>query len=123
MIEEKRKRKRKRLYGRAKLWDISEDRLPDQQDPWYSYTHDISLNGIRIITGKSVHTDTLMKVEFSLDGTERTISLEGKVQWVKTDEYRFNKMFQLGIKFDEPSPKTSLMLLGYIYKKDLSRFN
>lgn len=123
MIEEKRKRKRKRLYGRAKLWEISEDRLPDQKNLWYSFTHDISLNGIRIVTGKSVHPDTLMKVEFSLDGTEKTISIEGKVQWVKTDEYKFNRMFQLGIKFSEPSPKASLKLLGYIYKKDLSRFN
>lgn len=115
--QEKRKRKRIAEVYKVTLEVASEDiegKLTDENNLSCSLTQDISLNGVKILSNKSMPHDKVLKLDISL-GENKTISILGKVKWNR--RVKGGNMFENGLEFVDTRPNVIMTLISHIYQK------
>jgi len=78
-------------------------------------TSNTSPGGAKIVTEDQVPADMVLKVELSLPNTQKSISMNGKVKWVKNIEG--DRQFEVGLEFLNTPSESLLDLLEFTYKK------
>jgi len=115
-MKERRKRKRKNILEKAKTEFINGHDLSSGQQIHFSFTQDISLNGIKIITDTLLPENTLLGIKLLISETQKSLKLKGKVKWTK--KYHDQELYETGLEFLDTSQETILALMEYIYKKE-----
>ena len=75
----------------------------------------MSPGGAKIITEDQVPADMVLRVELSLPNTQKSVSMNGIVKWVRSVEG--DKLFEVGLEFLNTPSESLLDLLEYTYKK------
>ena len=89
----------------------------EQPESYCALTFDLSPGGARIITHIPVLPGGLMWMELGLSQVHKLIHITGTVLWVRQ---LFNvALYEAGIEFTKISSKDRMLLLNYIYKRDL----
>ena len=115
-MKDRRKRKRKNLLETASADILSHHDPPIGKHIYFSFTQDISLEGIKIITDKLLPENTLLGIKLQITETQKTLKLKGKVKWTK--KYHDKELYETGLEFSDTSHETILALMEYIYKKE-----
>ena len=115
-MKERRKRRRKNILEKAAAEIISPPELSDSKHIYFSFTQDVSLDGIKIITDTQLPDDTLLGIKLLISATQKTLNLKGKVKWTK--KYQDKELYETGLEFMETSQESILALMEYIYEKE-----
>lgn len=78
-------------------------------------TKDISLNGTKILTHKSIPVGTEVKLILALSKSKQNLSVWAKVMWVNCIEQ--NVLYEIGVKFDHGITNTVINMLKHVYGK------
>ncbi|MDI6844557.1 MAG: PilZ domain-containing protein [Candidatus Saccharicenans sp.] len=115
---EKRREKRLDEENKVVLYVLGESGQP-QEESFYSFSRDISVGGLRIMTDQPLPVKTRVRLEIALSETKKLITGIAEVRWVKSlfDE----EVFEMGLEFIELDPQSRVHLLEHVYRKVLSR--
>ena len=78
-----------------------------------AFTYDLSLGGARIHSVERFELGTVLRLNIELVRSRETVSLEGRVKWVKRDEAEND--FELGIEFDHDTSQTIMSLMKNLH--------
>jgi c-di-GMP-binding flagellar brake protein YcgR len=112
-LEEKRREKRIKKESKLTFEVISDDRDLKNKKIYYTFTKDISLNGINIRTDTFLPADTLIRIDLPLPKMHKTISVRGRVRWVK-NLYE-DEVFEIGLEFVDVPQEVITSLIGHLY--------
>jgi len=74
--------------------------LENPHQPYDSgYSHDISIGGIGVVLQDRMEIGSLLEVAFRIPGTDKEISVTGKVAWVEEFTVGSDKTYDTGIEF------------------------
>jgi uncharacterized protein (TIGR02266 family) len=113
---EKRREKRLSEENKVVLQVVSENE--NLEESFYSFSRDISVGGLRIMTDSPLPVKTRVKLEIALSDSKKLVSGIAEVRWIKglfDDE-----VFEMGLEFVELDPQSKVFLLEHVYKKILS---
>lgn len=79
---ERRKSRRKKEVNKITLQPITSAESYPHKKIHIAFTEDISLCGFKIMSDRKFPVDSLMKIDISLTGSQKTITVTGKVRWV-----------------------------------------
>ena len=81
-------------------------------------TYDICVGGARIVTRKFFPIGTVVRIQITLENSERILKIDGEVKWGKKipdeDHYEF------GLEFIHDISGTVMSLLGHLYGECLN---
>jgi Tfp pilus assembly protein PilZ len=109
----------KRKDKRIKQWNKTVVKpLPGGQgglpsDEVKAVTCDLSLGGARIHSPKPFELGTVLRLKIELVRSRETISLKGRVKWVKRDDAE--NVFELGVEFDHDTAQTITSLMKNLH--------
>lgn len=78
-----------------------------------AFTYDLSLGGVRIHSVERFELGTVLRLNIELVRSRETVSLEGRVKWVKRDEAA--NVFELGVEFDHDTSQTIMSLMKNLH--------
>jgi len=114
---EKRREKRLDEENKVILHVLSEN--SEQEESFYSYSRDLSVGGLRIMTDSPLPIKTRVKLEIALSDSKKLIKGIAEVRWVKS--LFEDEVFEMGLEFIELDPQSKVHLLEHVYRKVLSR--
>ena len=115
----KNRRKEDRLREENKIVFSLEPRSANSEpaESYCALTFDLSPGGLRIITRTPILPGGLIWMELGLSRVHKLIHITGTILWVRQ---LFNvALYEAGIEFTKISAKDRMLLLNYIYKRDL----
>jgi len=80
---------------------------------YYSLTRDISMGGLRIMTGAALQTGTRVHVDIALGRPRKRIRAVAEVRWVR-DLYG-GEVFEAGLQFVGLDPDAEFALMDHIF--------
>jgi c-di-GMP-binding flagellar brake protein YcgR len=110
---EKRREKRLGEENEVILWVVSENE--NLEESFYTFSRDISVGGLRIMTDSPLPVKTRVKLEIALSDSKKLVSGIAEGRWIKglfDDE-----VFEMGLEFVEFDPQSKVFLLEHVYKK------
>lgn len=114
------KRREKRLDGENKVvLHILPENEQQEEKSFYSFTRDISVGGLRLMTDSPLPVKTRIRLEIALAESQKLISGIAEVRWVKS--LFDDDVFEMGLEFVELDPQSRVHLLEHVYRKVLSR--
>lgn len=87
----------------------------EEERAFYSFSVDVSLGGLRIMTDMPLPVRTKVKVEITLSDTKKVITGIAEVRWVKS--LVEDKIFEMGLEFVDLDPHSQLFLFEHVSKK------
>jgi uncharacterized protein (TIGR02266 family) len=114
---EKRREKRLDEENKVVLHVLSENE--GLEESFYSFSKDISVGGLRIMTDSPLPVKTRVKLEIALSDSKRLVSGIAEVRWIKS--LFDDEVFEMGLEFVDLDPQSKVFLIEHIYKKMLSR--
>jgi len=114
---EKRREKRLDEENKVVLHVLSENE--SLEESFYSFSKDISVGGLRIMTDSPLPVKTRVKMEIALSDSKRLVSGIAEVRWIKS--LFDDEVFEMGLEFVDLDPQSKVFLIEHIYKKMLSR--
>jgi len=114
---EKRREKRLDEENKVVLHVLSENE--SLEESFYSFSKDISVGGLRIMTDSPLPVKTRVKLEIALSDSKRLVSGIAEVRWIKS--LFDDEVFEMGLEFVDLDPQSKVFLIEHIYKKMLSR--
>lgn len=115
-MKERRKRKRKNIIEKAAVEILSPSEPSGNKQLYFSFTQDISLEGVKVITDTLLPDDMLLVIKVSISDTQKTLNLKGKVKWIK--KYQDKELYEIGLEFIDTSQESIMALMEFIYKKE-----
>ena len=108
-----RKDKRIKQWNKTVIKPLPEGqgRLPS--DEVKAVTCDLSLGGARIHSPEPFELGTVLRLNIELVRSRETISLKGRVKWVKRDDAE--NVFELGVEFDHDTAQTVTSLMNNLH--------
>ncbi|HAR37028.1 MAG TPA: hypothetical protein DCR87_09080 [Acidobacteria bacterium] len=113
------KRREKRLDEENKVIIHVIPENEQQEESFYSFSRDISVGGLRLMTDSPLPVKTRVKLEIALTESKKLISGIAEVRWVKS--LFEDEVFEMGLEFVELDPQSRVHLLEHVYRKVLSR--
>lgn len=80
---------------------------------FYSLTRDISMGGVRIMTGAPLRTGTRVRVDITISRPRKRIRAVAEVRWVR-DLYGA-EVFEAGLEFVGLDPDAEFALMDHIF--------
>lgn len=80
---------------------------------YYSLTRDISMGGVRIMTGAPLEAGTRVRLEIALARSRKRIRAIAEVRWVR-DLYD-REVFDVGLQFVGLEPNAEFTLIDHIF--------
>ena len=115
-LKERRKRKRKNMLEKAAAEILGPPELSGDKQIYFSFTQDVSLDGIKIITDTLLPDETLLGIKLSISAIQKPLNLKGKVKWTK--KYQDKELYETGLEFVDTSQESILTLMEFIYKRE-----
>jgi Tfp pilus assembly protein PilZ len=78
-----------------------------------AFTYDLSLGGARIHSVERFELGSILRLNIELVQSRETVSLKGRVKWVKRDEAE--DVFELGVEFDHDTALTVMSLMKNLH--------
>jgi Tfp pilus assembly protein PilZ len=97
---------------------ISEGENTPKEKIYYNYIKDMSVYGAKIQANVFLPVDTLLMMEMKLRTLRQTITVFGKVKWIKM--IIENESYEAGVEFFYTSSDESKKLANYISSKQQS---
>lgn len=116
-VMEKRQEKRLDEENKVVLHVPSED--GQEKQSFYSFSRDISVGGLRIMTDSPFPVKTKLKIEIALSESKKVISGLAEVRWVKS--LFEDEVYEMGLEFIELDSQSKVFLLEHIYKRTIDR--
>jgi Tfp pilus assembly protein PilZ len=82
-----------------------------------AFTYDLSLGGARIHSVERFEEGTVLRLQIELVRSRETLSIAGRVKWVKRDEAE--NVFEMGIEFDHDSSQSIMSLMKNLHDMKL----
>jgi c-di-GMP-binding flagellar brake protein YcgR len=79
----------------------------------YSLTQDISMGGVRLITGARLATGDRVRLDITLSRTRKRIRAVAEVRWVR--ELYDREVFEVGLQFSGLDPDDEFALMDHIF--------
>jgi c-di-GMP-binding flagellar brake protein YcgR len=79
----------------------------------YSLTQDISMGGVRLITGVRLGTGDRVRLDITLSRTRKRIRAVAEVRWVR--ELYDREVFEVGLQFADLDPDDEFALMDHIF--------
>ena len=79
----------------------------------YSLTQDISMGGVRLMTGARLGTGDRVRLDITLGRSHRRIRAVAEVRWVR--ELYDREVFDVGLQFVELDPDDEFALMDHIF--------
>lgn len=76
-------------------------------------TYDLSLGGVRIHSAERFEEGTVLRLQIELVRSRETLSVAGRVKWVKRDEAE--NVFEMGVEFDHDTSQTIMSLMKNLH--------
>ncbi|MGB9765439.1 MAG: PilZ domain-containing protein [Candidatus Saccharicenans sp.] len=114
---EKRREKRLDEENKVIIQIISEN--DELKESFYSFSRDVSVGGIRVMTDSPLPVKTRVKLEIALSDSKKLVSGIAEVRWVKS--LFDDEIFEMGLEFVDLEPQSKVFLLEHVYKKMISR--
>lgn len=114
---EKRREKRLDEENKVVFQIISEN--VEGEEAFYSFSRDVSVGGLRIMTNSPLPVKTRVRLEIALSDSKKMVSGIAEVKWVKS--LFDDEIFEMGLEFVELDPQSKIFLLEHVYKKSISR--
>jgi len=114
---EKRREKRLDEENKVVLRVLAED--GQEKQSFYSFSRDISVGGLRIMTDSPLPVKTKLKIEIALSESKKVISGLAEVRWVKS--LFEDEVYEMGLEFIDLDPQSKVFLLEHIYKRTIAR--
>jgi vacuolar-type H+-ATPase catalytic subunit A/Vma1 len=111
-MDEKRRAFRLEEETESIITIISEGENPSKEKIIYNYIKDISISGAKLQTNTLLPIEALVMIEMQLRILRQTITLLGKVKWVKM--IMENESYEAGVKFLNPPSDEIKKLADYI---------
>jgi hypothetical protein len=80
---------------------------------YYSLTRDLSLGGLRIMTGAPLETGSRVRVDITLARPRKRVRAVAEVRWVR-DLYG-REVFEAGLEFVGLDPEAEFALMDHIF--------
>jgi c-di-GMP-binding flagellar brake protein YcgR len=80
---------------------------------FYSLTRDISLGGLRLMTGAPLEAGTRVRVDLTLSRSRKRVKAVAEVRWVR-DLYA-GEVFEAGLEFVGLDPDAEFALMDHIF--------
>ena len=80
---------------------------------FYSLTRDISLGGLRIMTGAPLEAGSRVRVDITLGRTRKRIQAVAEVRWVRG--LYADEVFEAGLQFVGLEPDAEFALMDHIF--------
>jgi hypothetical protein len=116
-MRERRKSKRKKEGNRVEIEPMSDDKVHPGKINGFAITSDISLYGIRVMTEPFFPIDSLLKIDLSLAKIKKTVTMTGRVRWIKRIGDNLN---ELGIELVDTTKDNIKILFEYLIKTKVS---
>jgi c-di-GMP-binding flagellar brake protein YcgR len=110
---QKRKDRRFRQWNKAVIKPLPRGQDPLPPDEVKAVTYDLSLGGARIRSVEPFELGTVLRLNIELVRSLETVSLKGRVKWVKHDEAE--NVFELGVEFDHDTAQTVMILMKNLH--------
>ncbi|MBP8600540.1 MAG: PilZ domain-containing protein [Candidatus Saccharicenans sp.] len=114
---EKRREKRLDEENKVVLHVLAED--GQEKQSFYSFSRDLSVGGLRIMTDSPLPVKTKLKIEIALSESKKVISGLAEVRWVKS--LFEDEVYEMGLEFIDLDPQSKVFLLEHIYKRTIAR--
>jgi len=79
----------------------------------YSLTQDISMGGVRLITGARLGAGDRVRLDITLSRTRKRIRAVAEVRWVR--ELYDREVFEVGLQFADLDPDDEFALMDHIF--------
>ncbi|HQE64921.1 MAG TPA: PilZ domain-containing protein, partial [Candidatus Saccharicenans sp.] len=106
---EKRREKRLDEENKVVLRVLAED--GQEKQSFYSFSRDISVGGLRIMTDSPLPVKTKLKIEIALSESKKVISGLAEVRWVKS--LFEDEVYEMGLEFIDLDPQSKVFLLEH----------
>jgi hypothetical protein len=116
-MKERRKSIRKKEGNIVEIELISGNKEQPRKNDSFAITDDISLYGIKVMTDPIFPIDSLLKIDLSLAKTKKTITMTGRVRWIKRVGDNLN---ELGIEIIDITKVNIKILFKYLIKTTMS---
>ncbi|NPV83180.1 MAG: hypothetical protein HPY46_06335 [Candidatus Aminicenantes bacterium] len=114
------KRREKRLDEENKVViHVLPENEQQEEESFYSFSRDISVGGLRLMTDSPLPVKTRVRLEIALAESQRLITGIAEVRWVKS--LFDDDVFEMGLEFVELDPQSRVHLLEHVYRKVLAR--
>lgn len=114
------KRREKRLDEENKvILRVLPENEQQEEESFYSFSRDISVGGLRLMTDSPLPVKTRVRLEIALAESQKLITGMAEVRWVKS--LFDDDVFEMGLEFVELDPQSRVHLLEHVYRKVLSR--
>lgn len=117
-MNQKEKRKEKRLDEENKVILRPLSDKSGEDEVYYAFSEDISPGGLKIIADIPFSVKTRFEVEVALPGEKRIIKGIAEVRWVKTKPE--GDIYEMGLEFVELDNQNRIHLLEHVYRKMIS---
>lgn len=117
MMKERRKSKRKKEGNRVEIELLSKDNGYPGEKNGFAITDDISLYGIKVMTEPFFPIDSLLKIDLLLAKTKKSVTMTGKVRWIKRIGDNLN---ELGIEMVDATKDNIKILFEYLITRKVS---
>jgi hypothetical protein len=118
-MNEKRRVERLKKDNEVSITIISEVKKSPKEKIIYHISKDISVYGARININSFLPIDTILKRDVTLKYSHQTITVLGKVKWIKS-LFGINS-YEAGVEFVNTSNDTIRQLANYISRKPMSQ--
>lgn len=110
---ERRKSRRKKEVNKITIEPITMAKSHPYKKINIAFTNDISLCGFKIISDTKYPVDSLMKIDISLSGSQKTINVTGRVRWVSDIA---NDTYENGIEITDITREDIGIFYQHLYK-------
>jgi c-di-GMP-binding flagellar brake protein YcgR len=86
---------------------------PDAPTVFYSLTRDISMGGLRIMTGAPLEAGDRVRIDLTLGRSRRRIQTVAEVRWARS--LYADEVFEAGLQFVELEPDAEFALMDHIF--------
>lgn len=117
LMKERRKSIRKKEGNRVEIELMSGNKEQPGKNNSFAITDDISLYGIKVMTDSVFPIDSLLKIYLSLAKTKKTVTMTGKVKWIKKVGDNLN---EVGIEIIDITKDNIKILFEYLIKTTVS---
>jgi hypothetical protein len=80
---------------------------------YYSLTRDVSMGGLRIMTGAPLETGGRVRVDLTLGRSRKRIQTVAEVRWVRA--VYGDAVFEAGLQFEALDPEAEFALMDHIF--------
>jgi len=112
-MAERRKSRRKKEVNKVALEPMPSAKSYPGRKINIAFTNDISLCGCKIVSDTRFPVDSLMKIDISLNGSQKTINVTGKVRWINDIA---NDTHENGIEITDITRENIRIFYEHLYK-------